>query len=214
MVLHPPAQRLLIQDVHFTIGNLPLFQGLNAEIGPGVTLVHGGDGRGKSSLLRLLAGTLTPDRGRMQLNGMNLTANPGQTLHQVFWTEPQSTAHDAVSGLDYLVEMRGRFPHFDTDVADTLIDAFGLEDHIEKPLFMLSTGSKRKVWLCAAFASQAPLTLVDMPFSALDKTSIGRVTQQLVDEALRASTTQRIWVMTDYAAPDGLALAGRIDLGD
>jgi len=44
---------------------------------------------------------------------------------------------------------------------------------------MLSTGSKRKVWQAAAFASGAALNLIDDPFAGLDQGSINFVTQQL-----------------------------------
>ena len=58
-------------------------------------------------------------------------------------------------------------------VLQHLIQAFELTPHLEKPLYMLSTGSKRKVWLAAAFASGAAVTLLDQPFAALDKASVG-----------------------------------------
>jgi ABC-type Mn2+/Zn2+ transport system ATPase subunit len=76
---------------------------------------------------------------------------------------------------------------------------------------MLSTGTKRKVWLAAAFASGAAVTLLDEPFAALDKTSIGLVIA-LLQEAAQHPT--RAWVVADYAPPQGVALALTIDLGD
>lgn len=206
-----PLLRLQISHVTLSIGDRVLLHDLNATFGPGVNLVQGGDGRGKTSLLRMLAGLMPPDSGQVVLNGADMAAQAGTYLSQLFWMEPQSTAFDAVSGLTYLQQMRERYPHFDPDVADALIDDLSLADHIEKPLYMLSTGSKRKVWFCAAFASGAPLTLLDMPFAALDKASIVAVTGRLSEQAQRA---QRIWVVTDYAPPPGVAIAATIDLGD
>jgi len=206
-----PLHRLQFSHIHLAMGTRPLFTDLSASLGPGVTLVQGGDGRGKTSLLRVLAGVQAPDSGMVVLNGADLARQPGAYLAQLFWMEPQSTAFDAVSGLAYLQQMRERYPHFDPEVADGLIDALSLSEHIEKPLYMLSTGSKRKVWLCAAFASGAPLTLLDMPFAALDKTSIEVVTQGLAEEAKRA---HRIWIMTGYAPPPDVSLSDCIDLGD
>ena len=76
---------------------------------------------------------------------------------------------------------------------------------------MLSTGSKRKVWLAAACASGAPLTLLDEPFAALDKTSIRCLLGVLGDAAAQP---QRAWVLADYVAPPGVPLAWQLDLGD
>ena len=82
---------------------------------------------------------------------------------------------------------------------------------MHKQLFMLSTGSKRKVFLAAALASGAQLTLFDDPFAALDATSI-RFVLGWLDAA--ASATNRAWVIAGHVVPDGLPLAQIIDLGD
>ncbi|HNW64474.1 MAG TPA: ABC transporter, partial [Piscinibacter sp.] len=79
--------------------------------------------------------------------------------------------------------------------------------------YMLSTGSRRKAGLVAAAASCAPLTLVDMPYAALDAPSSRRVTRLLADAAAQAT---RAWVIADHERP--AALAGLrltvVDLGD
>jgi energy-coupling factor transporter ATP-binding protein EcfA2 len=94
---------------------------------------------------------------------------------------------------------------------DDLVAGLALTEHRAKRLFMLSTGSRRKVWLATAFASGAAVTLLDDPFAALDKPSIRFVTE-LLQEAAGHST--RAWVVTGYAAPAGVALAATLDLGD
>jgi energy-coupling factor transporter ATP-binding protein EcfA2 len=96
-------------------------------------------------------------------------------------------------------------------VLATCVDGLALAPELNKQLFMLSTGSKRKVWLAAAFASGAALTLLDMPFAALDKASI-RFVLALLEDA--AADPARAFVVADYAAPAGVSLAGVIDLGD
>jgi ABC-type multidrug transport system ATPase subunit len=87
--------------------------------------------------------------------------------------------------------------------------ALDLTPHLNKKLFMLSNGSKRKVWLAAAFASGAPLTLIDDPFSALDRPSI-KVIHELLEDA--ASQTNRIFVVADYEVPSDLAVTKAVKL--
>jgi energy-coupling factor transporter ATP-binding protein EcfA2 len=60
-------------------------------------------------------------------------------------------------------------------------------------------------------ASGAALMLLDEPFAALDKASIGFVLD-LLEEAAASST--RAWVLADYQPPPGVPLAAVIDLGD
>ena len=61
---------------------------------------------------------------------------------------------------------------FDEATWQRLADGFALAPHLEKSMFMLSTGSKRKVWLAAALASSRPLLLLDEPTGGLDAASI------------------------------------------
>lgn len=205
------APRLTLEGLDLRVGTGLLLRNLHASIGPGVTLVQGGDGRGKTSLLRAVAGSLAPEGGQIVLNGCHQAQDRAAYLAQVFWMEPQSTDFDALRGLEFLHQVRQRFARFDADQADALIDALDLDAHVEKPLYMLSTGSKRKVWFTAAVACHAPLTLLDMPFAALDKASIRCVATTLAQQARKGD---RIWLIADYQPPDDVPLVGCIDLGD
>ena len=84
-----------------------------------------------------------------------------------------------------------QYPNFNASLAADLARGFALDPHIEKPMYMLSAGSKRKVWLCAAFAAGTPLTLIDEPFAALDMASI-RFLHGLLGEA--SNHAGRAWV--------------------
>lgn len=178
---------------------------------PGVTWVGGGEGRGKSSLLRLLAGDLPAPGAVLQLRDCAFPAQAAEYARQVFWMDPRTTAHDAVPARQFLTASAARYPQWDAALQAHLVDALGLAPHIDKPLYMHSTGSKRKVWLTAALACGAALTLLDEPFAALDKPSI-RSILALLQEA--AQHPDRAWVVADYEAPPGVALAHTLHLGE
>ncbi len=199
----PPAQARL-RGVGIDAGGTRLFDGVTADIPAGLTLVRGGDGRGKTTLLRLLAGGVAPDRGRVE-----------RLAPFTFWVDPRSAgADDATPARQWLAAQRAHFPDWREDVATRLCEAFALDEHLDKGLSMLSAGTRRKVGLAAAFASGAALTLLDTPLAALDARS-REVVAQLLDEA--AGSPQRAYVVADYELPDGIAegrLAALIDLGD
>jgi len=163
-------------------------------IAPGLTLLRGGEGRGKTRLLRQLAGDRPAD---------------------CFFEHTADAEHDPVEAQAWLDQRRQRFSsNWQPAVAAALIEGFGLAEHIAKPLFMLSAGSRRKVGLVAAAASGAALTLLDTPYAALDARS-SRLLSELLSEA--AEGAERAWVLADYELPAALAgvrLAGLIDLGD
>lgn len=192
-----------------------LFTNLSLQVPAGVSLLRGGDGRGKTTLLRLLAGDVTPDAGDLQIKGADLRTAPALYRQQVYWVEPRSSAFDPVSPTDYFALLRGQYPLWDATALDALTRGLSLAEHLHKPMYMLSTGSKRKVWLAAAFASGAALVLLDDPFAALDKPSIAFVMQQL-----RSLAQQQVQacVVAHYAAladaQGTLPLAATIDLGD
>ncbi len=204
---------LSIEGLSFRYPNpqVEILANWSGEILSGVTLVQGGDGRGKSTLLRLLAGSLPADRGQLRLNGISLKDKPHAYRQQLFWVEPRADTFDQLTPLQYFEAVRDQYPAFDADLIAPQVEGLGLEPHLHKQLFMLSTGSKRKVWLAAAFASGAAVLLLDEPFAALDAPSIAFVKGRLQDISAHAG---RAAVIADYEAPGGVPLAGVIDLGD
>lgn len=183
----------------------------SAQQGNGLVLVQGGGGRGKTSLMCALAGELAPDAGHLQLGGVWLHEQPEAYLQQLFWADTRSDVHDALICRDYLATVQRRYPAFDESKLNRAIEGLSLAPHLDKNIFMLSTGSKRKLYLAAAFASRAALTLLDTPFAALDKVSI-LFALNILSEV--AQDRDRLWVLADYAQPDGMTLPLLIDLGD
>jgi ABC-type multidrug transport system ATPase subunit len=206
----PTTAILQADGLCFAYPQHPLFTQWSARIGPGVTLVRGDDGSGKTTLLRLLAGELKADAGTISINGIALSAQPDAWRRQLFWIDPSSTQFDQVTALDFFKSLNGQYASMDSALMGELAAGLGLTPHLAKPLYMLSTGSKRKVWLVAAFASGAAVTLLDDPFAALDKGSINFVMDLLAD----AAQSERAWVMAHHEAPQDVALAQVIELGD
>ncbi len=183
----------------------------SAQPANGLVLVRGGGGRGKTTLACVLAGELAPDAGHLQLGGVWLHEQPSAYRQQVFWADPRSSAQDALTCRDYLATVQRRYTAFDEAQLNRATEGLSLTPHLDKNIFMLSTGSKRKLYLAAAFAAGSALTLLDTPFAALDKVSI-RFALDMLAEAAQDST--RLWVLADYEQPEGMMLPTLIDLGD
>lgn len=200
-----PDRAVLVEatDLGYSYPGRDVLQNLRFCLRPGLNVVLGGDGRGKSTLLRLIAGELQPTQG--MLRRVALTACLEHAADPL---------HDAVVLRDWLQSRRVQRAQWQDGLAHQLVDALDLTPHLDKPMYMLSTGSRRKAGWVAAAASGAQLTLIDSPFAALDLRSIRVLTELLVEAA---SDPVRAWVLADYALPAGLdeAMLGEvINLGD
>lgn len=162
-------------------------------------------------MLRLLAGELPADAGHLQVKDVRLGDSSIAYRQQVFWVDPRSAAFDRITAVACFAALRRVYPGFDPQRLGASIEGLSLAPHLDKPLYMLSTGTKRKVWLAAAFAAGAAATLLDEPFAALDKASIGFVLE-LLEEA--ADQPARACLIAHYEAPGDVPLAAIIDLED
>jgi len=202
---------LKISKLSLSYPGCVVLRDFSAQPANGLVLVRGGGGRGKTSLMCVLAGELAADAGQLQLGGVWLHEQPEDYRQQVFWADTRSAAHDALTCGDYLAKVQRHYPAFDEAQLNRAIKGLSLAPHLDKNIFMLSTGSKRKLYLAAAFACGAALTLLDTPFAALDKVSIRFALDMLAEVA---QDSDRLWVSADYAQPEGMTLPMLIDLGD
>jgi len=210
MSLAPHSPAILdIHQLHFAhTGEPALVAGWSTRISPGVTLLHGDTGSGKSTLLRLLAGQL-PAMGQRTLGGAAFDADPAAYRRQLFLCDLATNAFDQMNAHECTAAWRADDPGFRPDEWQALVEGFSLTEHLEKKLFMLSTGSRRKVWLAYALASGRPLVLLDEPTGGLDAPSTRCLWAALTRVA---ASGQRAVVVARTEGLDQVPLVGTITL--
>lgn len=154
---------------------------------PGLVAVTGDEGAGKTRLLRQLG----EDGAALWLD-LSLPGQDDQTPPQVW------------------AALQPQWPLWDSQLQHDLSEALGLQPHLDKKLFMLSTGSRRKVAVVGLLASGATVTCLDQPFAALDAASARVIREFLADVAGHATRT---WVVADYEADPRLPWRRTIALG-
>lgn len=175
----------------------------------GLALVQGDESSGKTTLLRLLAGELTPQAGRITLQGVDARENPKAYAQKVFWVDPRSGDLDKLTARGWLDTLPARYPQWDAAALAAHTEGFTLHEHLDKPFYALSTGSKRKVLMAGALASGAPLTLIDEPVGGLDKPSVAYLARAL---AQVADQPGRVVVVAHYEALPGVPWGAVVDL--
>lgn len=189
----------------------PLFDQLSLAVPPGVTWVGGAEGSGKTSLLQLLAGAFGPDavQGQLHIHDVSLADSRDAYCRQVAWLDPRNTARDQQTARQVFAGLPQAHADGSQDALQLHVAGLSLEPHLDKALYMMSSGTRRKVLMAAAMASMAAVTLLDQPFMALDRPSSHYLLQVLANAARQSA---RAWVVADYEAPPGIALAGIVQL--
>lgn len=131
-----------------------------------VTLT-GRSGCGKTSLLNVAAGFVTPAAGDVSLNSRPVTA-PGADRAVVFQNDALFPWLNARANVGFALRMRG-LPKHDRDArADELLRAVKLDGMGDQPVWELSGGMRQRVGLARALAAEPDFLLMDEPLGALD----------------------------------------------
>jgi len=175
-----PSPLIAADDLHKTYplpesGRLTVLDGAAFSLDPGATLaVTGQSGSGKSTLIALLAGLDRPDRGRITINGAELTTmdEAGLTrfraaslgiVFQQFHLLPHLSAEENIR---LPLELQGR-PCEEAMIA-TLLAQVGLTDRRHHLPAQLSGGECQRVAIARALAVKPLLLLADEPTGNLD----------------------------------------------
>jgi ABC-type multidrug transport system ATPase subunit len=167
---------------------------LTFDITPGLTAITGDEGVGKSMLLRVLCGQVAPHAGRVTPGEASSLDTCALDTCCLDLRLPDDDAH---TPRDVWQRLQGAFAQWDAPLLQALAEALQLTPHLDKPLFQLSTGSRRKVGLAASLASGATVVALDQPWVALDMASI-HVLRDVLREA--AAHPSRAWLVADYEA--------------
>jgi phospholipid/cholesterol/gamma-HCH transport system ATP-binding protein len=158
--------------------------------------VTGASGSGKSILLRLAMGILRPDDGQIFIQGREITALEeeelldirGKELGLVFQDEALFTDRDVYDNAAYrLVEHDWPLDKVDAEVRE-ILGFVGLDHDLEKEVFELSGGMKRRLELARAIVGWPPIMLFDEPTTGLDPINA----QQVRDMIIRARDLHRM----------------------
>ena len=149
-------------------GDRILFEGLSFHVAAGQALaVEGANGAGKTSLLRLIAGFLSPRSGRILLKTASGESDDSEERGAMIgWLGH----HDGLKPQLTVQEQLTFFARLYRSTADTgaVLEEVGLARQTDFPCRYLSAGQRRRLALARLLVSARPLWLLDEPFAALD----------------------------------------------
>ncbi|MBX5476492.1 MAG: ABC transporter ATP-binding protein [Clostridia bacterium] len=198
---------LLIDDVHFAYEpGSPVIHGIRAAIdGPGVTVVIGQNGGGKSTLLRLLLGLVKPDRGRVVVDGLDTAratvAQVARRLALAFQNpDDQLFLGTVLQEATYGARNIGRDPEVAREAALRALDALGLAGLADRHPYDLGFGLRKLVTVAAAVAMETPILVLDEPTMAQDEPSLRRLAALVRQLAASGKLVLLVTHHMDFAA--------------
>lgn len=136
------------------------------------TLLHlrGSNGCGKTTLLKLLAGILSPERGEIRYGNQPIKNDLAAYQQQICYVGHKTGVSQLLTAREnYRFELHRDKSSLSFEEMIKLFSLQGLEDI---PCNLLSVGQRRRVALLRLLMSKAPLWLLDEPLVALDKEAI------------------------------------------
>jgi ABC-2 type transport system ATP-binding protein len=150
----------------------PVVSNLNLTIAPGeIYALLGPNGAGKTTSLRMVAGLLRPDAGRIEIFGTSIITAPLQAKAMMAWLPDEPLLYDKLSALEYLQFVAGLWrvpPAIAAARADELLETLGLWPHRHQRCENFSRGMKQKTILAGALIHDPKLLILDEPLTGLD----------------------------------------------
>ena len=189
----PMSPLLAIEDLHFARGERPILSGFNLRQAHGEhRLLLGPSGSGKSTLINLVAGLLTPDSGRVLLNGSPMPADAKgrdalrrRDVSIIFQSLRLVSALSLQANLTLAARLSGK----PADGIPALLNRLGLQARAQAMPRELSQGEAQRAAIARALVTRPALLLADEPTSALDDRNADLVGQLLVEAAAEAGST-------------------------
>ena len=151
-----------------------LFNNLDLEICRGqMVQISGPNGSGKTSLLRLLAGSMPPTSGRIMFRQQDLHKQRHELSKNFLWIGHAAGIKGLLTPEENLSWLTALQQQASAEEITAALYSVGLKGFHDMPCHRLSAGQQRRVALARLHLPQAPLLwILDEPFTALDKQAV------------------------------------------
>ncbi|MDQ2941520.1 MAG: metal ABC transporter ATP-binding protein [Chloroflexota bacterium] len=194
---HAATDAVRIHNVTAGYGERVALEGITLDLPTGsLVAIFGPNGGGKSTLLKLIAGLLTPSQGSVETLGLPA----GRTAKRIAYVTQAELVDWSFPVSVWDVAMMGRYPRLgpwrqpdssDRAAVHDALEQVGMLDRSQSQIGELSGGQRRRAFLARAIAADPELYLLDEPVTGVDIT-----TQEDLMAILHAETERGRTVIT------------------
>ena len=160
---------LIVNGVTKTYKNKTAVDNVDLTLTPGVIGLVGSNGAGKSTLMRMMCGILKPDKGNINLDGLDVGEEEYRDilgyLPQDFGYYPEFTALDF---LLYISALKGIENKEAKKKSSELLELVGLKEVSSKKIKTFSGGMKQRLGIAQAILNEPKIIIFDEPTAGLD----------------------------------------------
>lgn len=186
-----------IKGIKKSFKNLEVLKGVDFEVEQGsVFALLGSNGAGKTTIIRIMATLLKADSGECVINGFSVDKNPGDIRKSISLTGQFAAIDEILTGRENL-EIIAKLRHLKNpkEVADRLIERFGMSEAANRRVSTYSGGMKRRIDIAMSLVGNPKVIFLDEPTTGLDPE--GRLeVWKIVKELASSGTT--VFLTTQY----------------
>ncbi|SES92683.1 ABC transporter ATP-binding protein [Oceanicella actignis] len=203
-----------ISGVTKTFSGFVAVNDLTLEVREGeIFCLLGGSGSGKSTLLRMLAGFETPDRGRIEIDGQDMTGVPpwARPVNMMFQSYALFPHMSVARNVEYGLRQDGVPRAERAERVARMLELVKLTPFADRKPAQLSGGQRQRVALARALVKRPKALLLDEPLSALDKKLREETQFELLDIQEKLGTT---FIVVTHDQEEAMTLGDRIGVMD
>ncbi len=186
-----------LQNVTKNFGKLTALSQISMELKAGHSYaLLGPNGSGKTTLIKCVLGMALPTGGEIKINGKNIQ---GEHLYRKsIGYMPQIGYYPESLKIGQLFDMMRNLRKEIRETDEELIDAFGLNQIMDKRMRTLSGGTRQKVSAALAFLFKPNILILDEPTAGLDPIAV----EFLKEKMLREKKAGKLFIITSHILSD------------
>ena len=196
-----------MRDVWLSLRRMPVLEGVSLQLAKGDFLaIIGPNGGGKTVLLNVILGLLTPDRGEVKVFGMSPKRARGRIAYVPQYPRFDPTFPIRVIDVVLMGRLKrglvgGRNSEEDCQRAHAALAEMGMADAADKQVGRLSGGQLQRVLIARALAVNAGFLILDEPTASLDPQIAGNLYERLKSSSNEMTVivvSHDIWVISHH----------------